>query len=142
MYSDFPVVGPYDTERTVDFNAEDTVNWYVLNNQRGKKPQALAGTPGLKAEFTVDISTRAVRQLIAYQDYLFIITGETVTYINQFNPTPVFLGNLVTLTGYVDFAINNAGQILLVDGVTGYIIDFTPLSLTESLDRLINTTPT
>jgi len=134
MYSDFPVVGPYDTERTVDFNAEDTINWYALNNPRGKKPQALAGTPGLKAEFTVDISNRSVRQLIAYQDYLFIITGETVTYINQFNPTPVFLGNLVTLTGYVDFAINNAGQILLVDGVTGYIIDFAPLSLTQIAD--------
>ena len=105
MYSDFPVVGPYDTERTVDFNAEDTINWYVLNNQRGKKPQALAGTPGLKFEFSVDVPNRTTRQLIAYQDYLFIITGQTVSYINQFNSTPVFIGNLVTLDGYVDFAI-------------------------------------
>jgi hypothetical protein len=119
MYTDFPVVGPYDVQRTVNFNAEDTLNWYVLQDKRGKKPEALAGTPGLKFEYSLTGTSVPVRRLISYQNKLYAIAGNIVFLGNT------QIGTISTVSGFVDFAINNADQIIVVDGSRGYIIDTT-----------------
>jgi len=123
MRIDFPVVGPYDKQRTVRFNAEDSVNWYIVIDERGKKPQMLVGTPGLLLAYNLGSASYPIRQLVQYNNDIYAVAGNSV-YKNQ-----TLLGTLATFVGYVDFAINNAGQIGLVDGAFGYIIDTVTVTL-------------
>lgn len=128
MRSDFPVVGPFDRQRTESFNAEDTLNWYVIQDNRGKKPEALAATPGLKFEYLLPATSLPVRRLIAYQNKLYAIAGNIV-FLGAAQ-----IGTINTVSGFVDFAINNAGQIFIVDGLNGYILDTTLDTVTQITD--------
>lgn len=124
MRVDFPVVGPFDSQRTVRFNAEDTVNWYVVQDDRGKKPEMLVGTPGLQSAYNLGSYGYQIRQMISFGSDVYSISGSNV-YRNT-----TLIGTIATTSGYIPFAINNAGQIAIVDGAFGYIIDTSAYTVT------------
>ncbi|CAB4202098.1 Bacteriophage P22, Gp10, DNA-stabilising [uncultured Caudovirales phage] len=128
MRADFPVVGPFDRQRTTSFNAEDTINWYVIQDRRGKKEEALAGTPGLQLEYQFAATSLPVRTMITFRNKLFAIAGNIV-FRGQ-----VQIGTIGTVSGFVDFSINNANQIFIVDGSFGYILDPVLETVTQITD--------
>jgi hypothetical protein len=122
MWANFPVVGGFNKERTAAFDAQDTVNWYVILDKLGKKPEALMGTPGLQAETTLNTGNVVGRQLYTYRQNLYAVVGSGVYKLNN-NLAITHLGNIGTSTGFVRIVANNAGQILIVDGQDGYLYD-------------------
>ncbi len=121
-WADLKVVGPFNKERTAQFDAQDTVNWSILLDETGKKPVALQGTPGLKLEKTVQSGTAPVRFLDVFNDVMYALVGNNFySYDTSLNQTP--LGTINTTTGTVFITLNNAGQIIIVDGVDGWIYD-------------------
>lgn len=121
-WQDFKIVGAFNKERTAQFDAQDTVNWSILLDETGKKPVALQGTPGLKAAITLEDGTAPVRYMGVFNDIWYAVAGENVYTINSLL-TPSLIGTINTDSGTVFMTVNNAGQVILVDGVDGWIYD-------------------
>lgn len=121
-WQDFKVVGPFNRERTPQFDAQDTVNWYVLLDETGKKPVALQGTPGLKQELVLQSGTDPVRWMGVFNGVWYALAGENFYSISSLF-VPTIIGAINTNVGTVFATINNAGQIILIDGVDGWIYD-------------------
>src|ERR1700674_5221152 len=111
MWANFNAVGAYDSERTPLFNSEDSVNWYVILDPNGKKPQALSGTPGLVLEQVVEDSTKVFRQLFSFNGLMYAVIGDDVWMFDT-DLTATFLGTIGTSTGFVSIEVNNNNQII------------------------------
>lgn len=121
-WQDFKVVGGFNSERTPQFDAQDTVNWHVLLDETGKKPVALQGTPGLRAEITLQAGTDAIRYMNVFNGVMYALAGANFYSISDLL-VPTLIGEINTNSGAVFMALNNAGQIILIDGVDGWILD-------------------
>lgn len=121
-WEDFKVVGPFNKERTPQFDAQDTVNWSILLDETGKKPVALQGTPGLHQEIVLQSGTAPVRYLNVFNDVMYALAGTNFYSIDS-NKTVVQRGTITTNVGTVFMDLNNAGQIMIADGVAGWIYD-------------------
>lgn len=134
MWVDLDVVGGFDDERTPQFNAEDTVNWYVILDETAKKPKALQGCPGLLSAATVSTDAGYEnRTYYAVGSTMYALIGDTVFRTSD-GTTYTSMGNITTSAGFARMVANNAGQILLVDGAAGYIIDTNTNSFTQVTD--------
>lgn len=116
-----PFVGPAYETRSPNQSAQRLVNWYVESTEQGGKTQfTLYPTPGLR--LGVSVGTGPIRGAIEVnKDHVYVISGGEVYRISPgFGATKA--GDLVTITGAVGLAYNGR-QILIVDGVRGYIVD-------------------
>src|SRR5580692_1581940 len=132
-WEDFKVVGPFNKERTAQFDAQDTVNWSILLDETGKKPVALQGTPGLHQELVLQSGTAPVRYLNVFNDVMYVLAGTNFYSIDS-NLTVVRRGTITTSVGTVFMDLNNAGQIMIADGVAGWIYDTIGGSFTQITD--------
>ncbi len=128
MRVDFPIVGTYKKKFPLEYDPEDTLNMYA-DYSEDKSSGALIYTPGLSLDNGFKVSTSGgVRQLYTSKltDYMHAVIGENIYYIDEaLNYSPGLKIN--TNKGYVgiDETLN---QILMVDGVKGYLVQKDPVS--------------
>ena len=126
MWDSLSVVGPYNTERTPSLDAQDTLNWYVINDPIGKKPTALMGTPGLRNDLLIQTGSDLTRALFVYRGLMYGVCGDNFYSVAP-NLAKTLLGSITTTTGFVRIVGNNSvdGQLLIVDGQKGYLYNVT-----------------
>ena len=117
-----PFVGGAFKTFSKNLNPEECINFFpVMDKTGGKTPLALRGTPGLLE--WLDLSDASeIRNVIKYKNYTYWVCGDTVYRVDTSKNKDTCSGNLRTDTGYVWMAINNAGQVMIIDGISGYII--------------------
>lgn len=123
--ADFPIFGGYDKKEEVAFNAEDTINLFLIDSPQGKKKFAFLASPGLSEDVTVESGTDATRALFTFGDYLYGVFGASVYRFAMpaagEDLLPEFLGSIDTVSGFVSISANNANEIMFDDGQNGYI---------------------
>lgn len=126
-----PFVGPAYQARSLNADAQRAVNCYLeMDNASPRAPVALYGTPGTVRKFT--LPTFPVRECIQEDQYSYWVAGNTV-YRVKADYSFTALGTIATGSGPVSMASNGA-QILLVDGVSGWLINVAANTLTEIAD--------
>ena len=124
-------IGPSNTLRVSRFDAQRTVNMYLeanpLGQGKGQEPIALIGTPGLKVlpGIPSGIGTGPIRAVysVSLNNAVYVVSGAEVYKLDAELDDPVFVGPLLTSTGYVSIADNgtSGGELVIVDGQYGYV---------------------
>jgi hypothetical protein len=131
MRTKLPFVGPSYQARSLNADAQRTLNCYVeLDNTSPRAPLALYGTPGLARRLT--FPTAPVRFAIKEGAYSWWVAGNTVYRVDSAYQKTV-VGTISSYTGPVDIA-SNGGQLLIVDGVHGWIVDVKASTLAAITD--------
>lgn len=119
-----PFVGPSYTSRSVNFDAQRTVNLYleVDETQQGKSPIAMMGTPGLR--LLVALPGSPVRGTWNASNGRFFAVAGSGLYEVSSTGSVTSRGTLSTSTGTVSMA-DNGNQLCIVDGANGYILNMT-----------------
>jgi len=114
-----PFVGQAYTSASLNADAQSAINCYLeLDNASPRAPVALYSTPGTVTKFT--LPTTPVRGGIKEGNYSWWVGGNTVYRVDAaFNVTAI--GTISTTTGEVGMT-SNGQQVLIVDGVSGWII--------------------
>jgi hypothetical protein len=119
MRARIPFVGPAYEARSLNVDSQRAINCYLeMDSASPRAPIALYGTPGTVLQFT--LPTSPVRGCIADTTYSYWVAGSTVYKVSTGN-TVTSLGTIGSYTGPVSMAFNGT-QILLVDGVAGWLI--------------------
>ena len=126
-----PFVGPSDQARSTNASAQRSVNCYLeMNNASPRAPIALYGTPGLSSAFTLPtVSIRGSAILGAFAIY---VSGNGVYKVDSAY-TATLLGSIGTSTGPVGIT-SNGTQVLIVDGVAGWLATTTTLTQITDVD--------
>jgi hypothetical protein len=124
-----PFVGPTNESLSGNASSERSVNCFLEVTQGNPRaPVMLVGTPGLVTRFTLgDVPVRGV---IKQGDYSIWVAGDSVYKVTAAYAATL-LGTIGTSFGQVSMA-SNGTQILLVDGLSGWIV--TATTLTEIAD--------
>lgn len=126
--------GGYDNRSDINFNSENLINLFMINDPQGKKKFAYLGTPGLALALSVQAGNAPSRALYTYEDSMYGVFGSQVYRFTQ----PLIkslIGSLPTTQGFVSISANNAGQLIFTDAQSGHIYDVNTGSFT-----LIDTT--
>jgi hypothetical protein len=126
---DFPIMGSYDKQRYVQFNPSDTANWYLVNDETGKKKQAMYPTMGRR-----HISIGGFNQLIfpveprgAFDsiNYSYFVSVSGIYRVDSnFNQIKIDQGKVATLSGNIFFAFLVTPSVTFacfVDGLHIYV---------------------
>lgn len=124
MWVDFPIAGSFNVQISPEIDVQQTINWYAVLDNEGKKQAALVKFPGLKNILTFDGSNSPIRALFVFGGFLYAVEGANVYKLDT-NFTTTLLGTIGTTTGLVSIDANNGSpnQIIFVDGNAGYIYD-------------------
>jgi len=115
-----PFVGPAYQARSLNADAQKSVNCFLeLDNASPRAPVALYGTPGTVRKFT--LPTGPVRAGWKEGAFSWWVAGNAVYRVDA-GFAIVALGTIGTSTGEVGMC-SNGQQVLIVDGVGGWIID-------------------
>jgi hypothetical protein len=126
-----PIVGPSYQARSLNADAQRTLNCYVeLDNASPRAPAALYGTPGTMRKLT--FPTSPVRAAIKEGAYSWWVAGNTAYRVDEAY-TITALGTISTDTGEIGIA-SNGGQLLIVDGAAGWLVDVAASTLTNISD--------
>jgi hypothetical protein len=126
-----PFIGPAYRTRGVGQSAQRSVNCFLERTERGGRTEAtLYGTPGLILRATV--GTGPIRGEIVVDSFNYVVSGNEVYKVST-GFTSTLLGTIGSATGRVSMTANRT-QILIVDGVSGYIINVAAASLTTIAD--------
>lgn len=131
MRAKLPFVGPSYQARSLNADAQRAVNCYLeMDNASPRAPLALYGTPGLVLKATLPIAP--VRGGISEGGYAWWVGGSTV-YRMDSSYALTSIGTISSSTGQVSMA-SNGTQILIVDGVGGWLITVGSGTLTQITD--------
>jgi hypothetical protein len=140
QYIDFPIATSFNVEKPTEFDPEQLTNMYAIYSPTGRKRVALTTTPGLKKKLEFQDGLK-VRQLFAFGEFLYVVVSQYVYRVNALF-TASLLGTLTTTTGYIGMAANQT-QVILVDGIKGYIIEgatFTEITATAFPEKPFDVT--
>lgn len=113
-----PFVGPAYRARSLNADAQRAVNCYLETDTTSERaPVALYGRPGSTSIAT--LTTAGVRGAIQHGSYVYWVSGDSV-YRMSSTYAVTLLGTISTRSGPVGMA-SNGTQILIVDGVGGWI---------------------
>lgn len=131
MKTKLPFVGPAYQSRSLNADAQRAVNCYMeLDNASPRAPVALYGTPGTLLKFTLPMSpVRAGWKEGAYSWWV----ASSAVYRVAADYAIVLIGSIGSSAGEVGIASNGA-QILIVDGVGGWIITVATSTLVAIAD--------
>lgn len=122
MRTRIPFVGPSYEARSSNVDAQRTLNCFMeMDNASPRAPVALYGTPGLRKVATLPMGP--VRGSIAENGFVWLVSGNTV-YRMAAGYIVTTVGTIGTSAGVVSIA-SNGTQLILLDGVAGYIVDMT-----------------
>jgi hypothetical protein len=113
-----PLIGPAYRARSLNVSAQRAVNCYLEAGADGA-PVALLGTPGTALKAT--LGSGPIRGGIFAGGYSWFVSGNTVYRLSS-EYASTNCGTIATSSGNVSLSANDT-QILIVDGVYGYIID-------------------
>ncbi len=131
MRMKLPIVGPSYQARSLNADAQRTLNCYIeLDNASPRAPAALYGTPGLVRKLT--FPTAPVRACFKEGTYSWWVAGDTVYRVDA-DYQQLAIGKIATETGEIGIASNGA-QLLIVDGVAGWLVDVKASVLTAISD--------
>jgi hypothetical protein len=128
---DFPIVGSYNNQRVAEIDTERSINLFEYYDKKGKKPRSLINTSGLtNTGDTFGSETGAFRQQFVFTSNVsgkvtsieYGVVGTTFYKATANNTVTVIASLLSTNTNFVGMAANTF-QIMIVDGVNGYIYD-------------------
>lgn len=132
--SAFPLVGGSYTARSVNFDAQKTINFYPEASGSGnsKSIAMLIGTPGLRL-FKATLPGIAVRGIIRVNsNQVIVVAGNQVYSMTAAGVLTVF-ASVAAGTTPVSMAYN--GQVvMMVDGTNGYIISPSLLTSAQIVD--------
>lgn len=129
-----PIVGGSYQMDALSFDVQRTINFYPLISEIGtsKEVTALRGTAGLLERY--DVGTGSIRGMISSaSNRAFALSGNTLYELYE-DGTSTSRGTINTFSGFVSFAENNAGQVMFVDGVDGWIFNLSTNTLTKITD--------
>lgn len=128
----FKVIGQYDKQKYVQFNPEDTANWYIVKSDNGKNSVAMYPTLGRRHinflsrnRLQFPAQPRAIYKTVKY--YYIVSSNKIYRYDNLFNEVIININpadNLLTSSGNIWFAYLIVGTIVFVafaDGKKLYI---------------------
>lgn len=131
MRTKIPFVGPSSPLRSINAGAERSLNCYVeMNNASPRAPIALYGTPGTVRKAT--LPKLGIRNCITEGGYTWWVASDTVYRMNTAYVVTT-LGAIGTTTGEIGL-VSNGSQLLIVDGVAGWIVDVAAATLTQIID--------
>lgn len=128
-----PFVGPSATARSLNANAERSVNCFLeMNRDNPPRPVALYGTPGTVLRATLGASP--VRGALKLKSglYAYWVAGNTV-YRMDTSYAVVSCGTIGTSSGQVGMATNGT-ETLIVDGQKGWLVTGTTLAEIVDVD--------
>ena len=126
-----PFVGPSYTARSLNADAQRTLNCYVeMDNNSPRAPMALYGTPGLRKVTT--LATGPVRGCLTEDGYAWVVSGNTVYRVSS-SYAVTTVGTLSTASGAVGMA-SNGSEIIIVDGTAGYLVTVSTATLATIAD--------
>lgn len=123
------IVGPSYVERSLPFDAQETINLYVvMDDQGGKSVAALYGTPGLKLFASIGVGP--IRQEFpAANGRSFVVSG-SVLYEVDVAGNQTARGSLNQSAGIV-YMEENPFQLAICDGATLYIFTYATNAFTQ-----------
>lgn len=131
MRTKLPLVGPSYKARSLNADAQRTLNCYVeLDNASPRAPAALYGTPGTVRKLA--FPTAPVRACFKEGAYSWWVAGNTVYRVDAAY-TATAVGTIGTSAGEIGIASNGA-QILIVDGAAGWLVNVASSTLTSISD--------
>lgn len=118
-----PLVGPTNEQDAKSFDVQRTINYYPMYNEisGGKEPTSLRGTPGLNLEAVAGFGPHR-GGITAANSRSFLVSGNKF-YELESDATLTVRGTLNSVTGQVGMEENNAGEVIIVDGLNGYLFD-------------------
>lgn len=123
-----PFVGPAYKLESVNQSAQRCVNLYVQQTENGGKTSSmLVRTPG--KVLRCDIGNDPVRQMLAFGDHYYVVSGYGVYAVNASHAATA-IGYIGTRVGFVSMSCNGS-QIIILDGVDGWIVDISAQTLTR-----------
>lgn len=128
---EIPFTGGNMEARSPDINSQKNVNLYFEAEMGGKHPGALYSTPGLKLKLSKGTGPTRGNGVIFKKNLYFVSGNELIKIDSSFTATSV--GTLSTTTGWVTMAENGV-QIIITDGVDGYLWDDTNFSTIVDAD--------
>jgi len=130
---DYEIVGSYNNQRYSVMDCERTVNLFEYIDSQDKKQKTLIPTSGLTLQsFDFGTETGGCRAAFVFKDSAYFVFGASLFKLTGSVMTKI--GNLVTTTGYVAFDANTY-QVILVDGVKGYLWN----TVTSSFSQITST---
>lgn len=116
---DFQVVGEYNVLRSIEYDAQDTVNLYIVNDPTAKKPNSLQPMAGLQQRFSLP-GSEPIRDngLFKLRDFMYGVCGEKAYKFNA-SGAPIFLGDVNSFDTAISWA-NSPSEIGFVDQVSLY----------------------
>lgn len=131
MRAKLPFVGPSYQARSLNADAQRAVNCYLeMDNASPRAPLALYGTPGLVLKAT--LGSGPVRGGLVEGGFSWWVSGSTVYRMDtSYNLTT--LGSIGSSSGQVSMA-SNGTQVLIVDGVGGWLINVSASTLAQITD--------
>lgn len=140
MIEDYDIVGSYNAQRYLPFDSERTINMFEYIDPDGKKPKALFPTSGLintNSNFSAQIG--GFRAQFVFNDLMYMVIGDKLFARNLSGATSI-KGTLNTSAGYCGIDANTY-QVIIVDGLNGYIYDTIAETFTEITDTAFPTVP-
>ena len=132
MKASIPFVGASYQARSLNADAQRAVNCYIeLDQASPRAPVALYGTPGLRKVATASAGL-GCRGAITESGYAWLVIGNYV-YRMDSSYSLTSLGTIGSSSGPVGLASNGL-ELLIVDGVAGWIVNVAAASLTQITD--------
>ena len=123
-----------------EHQTERLVNGYLQFDQKGKKPVAIIGSPGLSQLISLG-GDSGIRGMYVFDGRLFVVNQTDIREVYS-GGTSYLWANLNTLRGPVGISENN-GKLIFGDGTGFYVLDLSDASLTvvliEGTDELRGT---
>lgn len=131
VWQDYDIVGSYNNQRYKNIDAERTINMFEYLDPQGKKKKSLLPTSGLFNEevtFT-SVGVGGFRAQFSFHDssnnpIMISVIGNSV-YISStsiLGSTATLIGTINGTVGYVGVDANTF-QVMLVDGINGWVYD-------------------
>jgi len=134
-----PFAGGHYETFSKPLNAQECINFYShMDREGGSSELSLRGTPGLKEWCDIG-AYAAVRGLKKMGNYLYAVVGNTVYKISPSGIPTTCTGSLGTSSGRVSMDTNGT-QLMIVDGVKGYIL--AGVTVTQITDDAFPPNPT
>jgi hypothetical protein len=128
MKTQIPFVGPSYEARSVNVDAQRTLNCFIeMDNASTRAPVALYGTLGLRKVAT--LPTGPVRNSIAEKGFVWVVSGNAVYRVDT-SYAVTTVGTINTSSGQISMA-SNGSEIIIVDGINGYIISTTSSTVAQ-----------
>lgn len=130
---EFPLTAPAYGSNIPGIGGDDEINIYVETaTESALVTRALVPTPALRVEYA-QTATGACRGMYrAAAGRVFQVAGATLYELYE-NGTRTARGNIATANGPVGMS-DNGNHMVLLDGGTGYVYDFTANTLSEITD--------